>query len=161
TGNTTLATNTYDTTALSSCFPSPIASVSGLRQWDSSYATSMTTRGNLACSVTTSGSSGRNYDQAGNVVNATSNGVTTQVSTSASNNFAAPTQLTVGSLSSSLSWNSFLGLTSETGPNGNTSSTAYDAYARPSGSTSPFGASTTVTYSSFTNPPTTGQWVKS
>jgi RHS repeat-associated protein len=156
TTTTILATNTYDVFS-GSCTPSPLTSVSGLREWSSAYTTSFTTRGNVVCSSTPSGGSNHNYDQAGNVVNVTTNGVTAQVSTSGSTNFAAPSQFTVGGLTTSLGWNSFLGLTSETGPNGDSAATTYDAYARASGTTSPFGASTTVTYTNFTNPPTTGQ----
>ena len=89
-----------------------------------------------------------NYDASGNVVSTTVNGVTAQVSSSSSTNFAAPTQLTVGSQSTTLGWSSFLGLTNDTGPNGDSSQTVYDAYARPSNSTSPFGAVTAVNYSS-------------
>src|SRR5579864_7760928 len=97
----TLVTNTYD-------IGSPSA-VSGLREWDTSYA-NVTTRSNVTSSVTPAGTASYTYDQSGNPTAATVNGVTTQVATASSNNFAAPTSLTVGSLTSSLSWNSFLGL---------------------------------------------------
>jgi YD repeat-containing protein len=99
----------------------------------------------------------------------TVNGVQTQLTSSSSNNLAVPSQLTVGSLTTNLGWSSFLGLTNETGPNGDSSSTVYDQYARPSGSTSPFGATTAVTYSnppySSSTPPTitstiNGRWTK-
>ena len=56
----------------------------------------------------------------------------TQVTSSSSNNLAVPSQLTVGSLTTNLTWSTFLGLTNETGPNGDSSGTYHDQYARPS-----------------------------
>jgi hypothetical protein len=90
------------------------------------------------------------YDVTGNPVSTVANGVQVQVSASTSNNLAVPSQLTVGSLTTTLGWSTFLSLTNETGPNGDSSGTVYDQYARPSNSVSPFGAQTVVTYS---NPP--------
>jgi hypothetical protein len=156
---TTLATNYYDSSVVYGCNVSgSLASVSGLREWDTAYS-NVFYRGNLACSITPGGLTQVFYDQSGNVVSTNVNGVTTQVSTASSNNFAVPTQLTVGSLTTTLGWSSFLGLTNEAGPNGDGTSTTYDQYARASNTTSPFGATTTMTYSNFTNPPTTGQTV--
>ena len=99
--------------------------MSGLREWDSTYSTSLTIRGLPCSSYTPSGTTQYDYDESGNVTAMSVNGVATQVSTSSTNNFAAPTQLTVGSLSSSLSYTSFLGLSNVTGPNGDSSGTYY------------------------------------
>ena len=146
-----LASNVYDAygSGAGGCSQAALAAAgTGVREWDTSFNTSFLTRGNVACSSTPSGSSVMNYDASGNVVSTTVNGVTAQVSSSSSTNFAAPTQLTVGSQSTTLGWSSFLGLTNDTGPNGDSSQTVYDAYARPSNSTSPFGAVTAVNYSS-------------
>jgi hypothetical protein len=66
-------------------------------------------------------------------------------------------------LQTTMSWTSFIGLSNETGPNGDQVSMGYDAMARPSSSTSPHGA---VTNYSYTNSPptkkatTNGHWVK-
>ena len=51
-----------------------------------------------------------------------------------------------GNVSESLGFNSFLGLSQDTGPNGDTSATAYDSYARPTQTTSKTGAVTYYTY---------------
>ncbi len=109
------------------------------------------------------------YDQAGNVTSTTVNGVTTQVTTDSSTNYAAPSQLSVGSLDNSMDWSGFLGLTNATGPNGDFTNIVYDDSARPWVATSPYGATTTYTYSTGpngpNNPTTTtatinGRWTK-
>jgi hypothetical protein len=66
-------------------------------------------------------------------------------------------------LSASMTWNGFLGLTQETGPNGDTATVTYDSNARPTTTTSPHGAVTTYTYTN--SPPTVkvetnGHWTK-
>jgi hypothetical protein len=158
TSTVTLATNTYDSGWSSVSDPTS--------NWDTSYA-SVSTRGNLYQSVTPNNTSIYTYNQMGVAQTVMSNGVTTTVTTSNSNNYAAPTQLSVGSLTSSLNWTSFLGLSSATGPNGDTTSTYYDSFARPSSTTSAYGATTSYTYStapySASNPATTkatvnGRW---
>jgi len=155
TNNVTLASNTYDSTNLAAVSPTP-------QEWDSSYAT-QGYRGNVTVSTTPSGTNYANYDQAGNVTSAIVNGVTTTVTNNSTNNFAAPAQLTTGSLTDTLTWSSFLGLTNDTGPNGASTSTVYDTYARPSQTTSPFGAVTTYAYTLV--PPTVtattnGHWTR-
>ena len=47
------------------------------------------------------------------------------------NNYAAPGQITTNTLTSTMNWSSFLGLSSATGPNGDSGSINYDANARP------------------------------
>ena len=54
---------------------------------------------------------------------------------------------------SSMNWSGFLGLSSATGPNGDTGSIGYDANARPHTTTSPYGAVTTYTYNDTASPP--------
>jgi len=109
------------------------------------------------------------YNQLGVVASTTANGVTTSVTTSNSNSYAAPTQLSVGSLTTSLGWSSFLGLTNDTGPNGDSSSTYFDSYARQTSTTSPYGATTNYAYNNApytsSNPATVtttinGRWTK-
>ncbi len=150
-----LASNVYDAYGSGglngTCVQAVLAAAgTGVREWDSSFTTSYLTRGNVACTASPSGTSVINYDASGNVVSTTVNGVTAQVSSSISSNFATPSQLSVGSQTTTLGWSSFLGLTNETGPNGDTSSTFYDQYARPSNTTSPFGA---VTANNYNSPP--------
>ena len=167
TNNTTLANLYYDGNASQCANWAGLVAVSGLREWDTSYTPSVTTRGNVCASTVPSGNTQLQLDASGNVLKNMTNGVNTQVSSTSTTNYAVPSQLTVGSLSSSLSWSSFLGLTNDTGPNGDSSSTYYDTYARPSSSTSPFGATTTVSFNnapySNTNPATiksttNGRW---
>ena len=64
-----------------------------------------------------------------------------------------------------MNWSSFLGLSSATGPNGDTGSITYDTTARPHTTTSPLGAVTTYTYNDNATPPnqiatTNGHWVR-
>ncbi len=53
-----------------------------------------------------------------------------------------------------MTYNSFLGLTNETGPNSSSVTLGYDVLARPNSTTSPFGATTTTSYSDTSSPPT-------
>ena len=115
--------------------------------WDTGYS-SVTTRGNVLQSTTTNNVTSYTYNQLGVVTGVTSNGVATSVTTSNSNSYAAPSQISVGGLTTSLSWTSFLGLSNDTGPNGDSASVYFDSYARQTSTTSPFGATTTYTYSS-------------
>ena len=64
-----------------------------------------------------------------------------------------------------MTYNSFLGLTNETDPNGSSATIGYDVMARPSSTTSPFGATTTTTYNDTASPPTVqtnvnGRWTR-
>jgi hypothetical protein len=87
-----------------------------------------------------------------------------EVTYPASTAFAAPSAITVGGITETLQWNSFLGLTQDTGPNGDTSSTIYDAYARPSQTTSKTGQVTTYSYSTTVpwtvTATTSGRWTR-
>ncbi len=91
--------------------------------------------------------------------------MTTSVSTTSATNFAAPSQLTVGSLNNTLSYSSFLGLTNDTDQNGASISLGYDLYARPTSVTSPFGATTGTSYNDTASPPNVytsinGRWTQ-
>jgi len=74
--------------------------------------------------------------------------------------------ITSGTVSATMNWNAFLGLTSDTGQNGDTTSIGYDPNSgRPMSVTSPFGASTRYTYNDTALPPThtatiNGRWNK-
>ena len=93
------------------------------------------------------------HDIAGNVVTAWVNGVLTTPTTNSSTNYTVPTAITTGSLTTNLSFSSFLGLTNETGPNGDSLGIGYNAAARPANSTSPYGAYTTYAYNDTATPP--------
>ena len=125
----TLATNTYDSGTFATI-------PTGTPNWDSSYAT-VTVRGDVTSYTSINDVGSSTYDQAGNVTSATRDGVTTQVTTNSSTNYAVPSQISVGSLTSSIDYSAFLGITSATGPNGDGSSMSYDSSARPSQSVSP------------------------
>lgn len=136
------------------------------QEWDTAYQ-SIGWRGDPT-TVTVSGiQTNSTYDMYGNVVSGTgSNGVTTTASVTSTTNYAAPSQVTVGNLTTSLTYgNLFLGLTNETGPNGTNVSLGYDANARPTTSTSPFGATTTTSYNDTASPPNSctvvdGRWTQ-
>lgn len=151
-----LAFNTYDATAL--------ASVTGLNAHDSTYGTSFVYRCNPTTVTTLTNTVTAAYDIGGNTTYSSNNGVTTSSTINSSTNYAAPSQLTTNSLSTSLSYSSFLGITQATGPNAATASIVYDGGARPSTTTSPSGAVTNYTYADTgnnTNTATTnGHWVK-
>ena len=64
-----------------------------------------------------------------------------------------------------MTYSSFLGLTTETGPNGTSVDIGYDSAARPVSSTSPFGATTGTAYNDTASPPNTctsvnGRWTQ-
>jgi RHS repeat-associated protein len=142
--STTLIQNTYD--------GAPLFDLGAIREHDPAYSGSFTYRGNVASSTTPSGTRlYPTYDSGGNVMNASQNGVNVSSNVNNSTNYAAPSAITTGALTNNMNWTSFLGLSSQTGPNGDTTSMNYDANARPQNTTSPFGALTTYTYND--NPP--------
>ncbi|HEV8414572.1 MAG TPA: RHS repeat-associated core domain-containing protein [Bryobacteraceae bacterium] len=141
-----------------------LTSLSGILDWDTSMS-GITLRGNPTTITSPAGTQTMHYDVAGGVTSTTSNGVTTSLTSTGTTNYAAPSQITVGGFSTSLTYNSFLGLTNETDPNGAQMTIGYDVVARPSSTTSPFGATTTNTYSDTSNPPTVtsavnGRWTR-
>lgn len=153
----TLVSNTYDGTT--------IGSVSGPNEHDPNYTTSFTYRGNVTSSVTPTTNTINYYDMTGNLMSTAVNGVSSTVTTTSATNYAAPSQMTTNSLTSTASWSPFLGFSSATGPNGNAGSVTYDANGRPSTSTSQYGAVTNYTYNDTASPPnmigtTNGHWVE-
>ena len=108
--------------------------------------------GDLTQSTTLSGTATATYDSYGNPhTNTNVDGVTKTTTFSSTYNFAAPTQITAGSLTDTLNYNSFLGLTQEQGPNGDTSTITYLNMAQPSQTKSPFGAYTNYAYAVIPN----------
>jgi RHS repeat-associated protein len=153
----TLVQNWYDGASLSD--PGP------LREHDPAYGTSFYYRGNVVGRTDLAGSSSFAYDIAGNPVSvALPGGVAVTGSYQSSTNFAAPSSITSNTFTNTLQWSSFLGLTQNTGPNGDSASTLYDGYAQPASTTAPTGAVTTYAYS--TSPPWTqtvtvnGRWTR-
>ncbi|MBV8844418.1 MAG: hypothetical protein JO307_16545, partial [Bryobacterales bacterium] len=141
-----------------------LSSVSGLREWDSNVQ-NVTARGNPTTITGPDGTTTFTYNVAGAPASMTVNGVMVAVTTNGSTNYAAPSQLTTGSLTQTMSYNSFLGTTSTTGPNNASVSIGYDANARPTSVTSPFGAVTTTTYNDTASPATiltsvNGRWTR-
>jgi YD repeat-containing protein len=128
----TLVTNGYDGRAIGS-------------------GATVTGPGRVTSSVNLSGTQAFTRDPvSGGVVSATNNGLTTSVTINSTTNYAAPSQITVGSLNQTMTYNSFLGLSNETAPNSVTASFTYDSAARPSTSVSPYGITTYYTYPTLT-----------
>jgi RHS repeat-associated protein len=113
--------------------------------WDSTYAAS-SPRSNLSTSTVPGSNRQYIYNLLGVATTSQVNGVSTTITPSSTNGYAVPSQLTTGSVSETLNWTSFLGLTSATGQNGDQGLMTYDSWGRPSNSTSPFGANTFYTY---------------
>jgi len=131
---------------------------------DTNYGPSFIYRGNPTSITTPAGSQCLSYDAAGNTVGKTQDGVITTVTMGTYG--AVPSAITTGSLATSLNWNSFLGLTGVSGPNGDGAGIGYDANGRPQSATSPYGAATTLTYNDTATPPTrtattNGHWIRS
>ncbi len=150
----TLRTNTFDGTALTGLGSTP-------RQWDSTVSSY---RANLTRSVTPGGVKNATYFTTGALSGSSDDsGHSASVSTSSATNYAEPSAITLGSLTSSFSWNGFLGLTQATGPNSSTSSYSYDSYGRPAQTNNITGQvlNTTYTNSPPTETTTTGtRWTK-
>ena len=81
-------------------------------------------------------------------------GLSADQATDCLSDYTVPTAITTGSFTTNLGFSSFLGLTSETGPNGDSLGIGYDAAARPSSTSSPYGAGTAYTYNDTASPPT-------
>ena len=148
TRTTTLVTNTYESA------PYNLTDLPGVHEHDSAYNTNFGYRGNVVGSTTPAATKLFQHDIGGNVTSTTVNGVYSTVATSSSTNYAAPSQMTTNTLSSTANWTSALGLSSAAGPNGDTASFGYDSNGRPLSTTSPTGAVTNYTYADSASPPT-------
>ncbi len=131
TRTTTLVTNTYEGA------PYNLTDLPGVHEHDSAYNTNFGYRGNVVGSTTPAATKVFQHDIGGNVTSTTVNGVYSTVATSSSTNYAAPSQMTTNTLSSTANWTSALGLSSAAGPNGDTASFGYDSNGRPTSTTSP------------------------
>ena len=155
--SSTLATVSYDYDSTNGI----LQAVPGITAHDAAYecnygATGCTTyyRGNPTTISQPGNTTGLSHDFAGNVIFSNTNGVITRPTINNSMNYTVPTAITTGSFTTNLGFNSFLGLTNETGPNGDSLGIGYDAAARPASTTSPFGAYTIYTYNDTATPPT-------
>ncbi len=177
TNTATLVSNAYDQNALvtqsgpNPPLPAPppptilLAGTTVVEHDNTNYSASFNYRGNITTSTTPTTITTNFYDVTGAPVETTVNGVTTTAGTGSSTNYAAPTEVTTNTLTSNMSWSAFLGITSATGPNGDTGAINYDANSRPTTVTSQYGATTTYTYNDTASPPnkiatTDGHWVK-
>jgi len=160
-GATTLVQNYYDSYIGCS---SALAGQGWHEHDDTNYGPSFIYRGNPTSIATPAGSKCLSYDAAGNTIGKTQDGVTTTVTMGAYG--AVPSAITTGSLTSTMNWNSFLGLTSAAGPNGDSAGIGYDPNTgRPQSTTSPYGAVTNFTYNDTATPPTktattNGRWAR-
>ena len=145
TNTTVLVKNTYDL--------SSYTNLTNVYEHDPTYSTTNLFRGNVSTSVTSTASKIFYYDIGGNVTTATGNGVSSTVTTSSSSNYAAPSQITTNTLSSNMNWYASLFPSSSAGPNGDTTSFAFDTNGRPTSTTSPTGAVTNYTYADTASPP--------
>jgi RHS repeat-associated protein len=152
-----LLQNTYDQVA-------PQDSPYGAVSHDPSYGTSFLYRGNVTLRTTPASTQSLRYNITGTLVN-TSDSSTTVAITPAVND-VGPGVITPNgnaNLSQTLGYNSYLVLTSVTGPNGAVSTTNYDTYGRVTSTVSVHGATTTYAYDyvAHTQTATTnGRWVK-
>ena len=79
-----------------------------------------------------------------------SDGTSYNASSDAATNYAAPQTITAQSYSTSVAYNSWLGVTQTTGQNGEQLQMAYNGWGLPTSGTSPYGAVTNYTYSGAT-----------
>ncbi len=82
-----------------------------------------------------------------------SDGRTVSLSADSATNYSAPMSISTESYSQSVTYNSWLGITSTTGANGEQLSMTYDSTGRPLTGTSAYGGVTTYTYSPFSSAP--------
>jgi len=147
-----LASNNYDSyTGFGSCIGSPMSSAFTPRQFDSTYTTSFTYRGNATQTSNVNGTTCMiQYDNTGNVLQtADTMGVVSSTGVTSTTNYTVPSSITVGSLTSNFQYAADLLPTQAQGPNGDTATTTYDSYARPSIVTSKTGATTYFNYTNF------------
>jgi YD repeat-containing protein len=149
----TLVANTYDVYPYNQLF-----AVTSPRQHDASYTSSFVYRGNVTYSTQFASATTMGYDETGNLVSTSDGyGHSAGQTLSSSQNYAAPSAMSVGSIATSFTWNGYNAVTATTGPNSATSSFSYDGYARPSSRTAANGAVTQFAYSS-TYP--IGRWLR-
>ena len=167
---TTLVTNTYDTTTncTTSVSSTPPTQCQGwasptsapVYNVDPSPPIPVGQRGYLNLSVTPAKSTTiAVYTYGSPAVSWGSDGTVSSAIANPSTDFNAPVTITSQSYTTTLAYNSWLGVTQSTGSNGEQMSMTYDSYGRPSSGTSPYCVSgcsgPTVSYSYGTSAPFT------
>jgi RHS repeat-associated protein len=106
------------------------------------------------------------YYKTGAVYYASSGGRSVYITLASGANYSAPGVVTPNSeshLAETLTYTSFHGLATDTGPNSASSSRSYDEHARPTSATSTQGATATYTYNNseaWTKTTANGRWTK-
>ncbi len=143
--NKTLVSNQYDAIALT---PSGTNALDAFPPVPAAY------RGNLSNSTTPALSTQITRWDTGNPQYVSrSDGRTVSLSADSQTNYSAPMSISTESYSQSVTYNSWLGITSTTGANGEQLSMTYDSKGRPLTGTSAYGGVTSYTYSSFSAAP--------
>ncbi|MGH9631655.1 MAG: RHS repeat domain-containing protein, partial [Bryobacteraceae bacterium] len=152
----TLVTNTYDSHLwtpiigdAAECPPYMVCPAIKMHD-TANYDNNFIYRGNVTKAVTP-GSTTNIYPYKTGTVRRVTDAAGHKITIVPDSDFAAPSAITVGGLTTNLAWTSFLGLSSQTGPNGDTVTIGYDSSARPNFITSPYGARTNYEYT--TSPP--------
>ena len=138
-GTKTLVTNTYGLPTVNGPLPQ--------YEMDSAPPVAAASRGYLLQSVTPAKTTTYTYSNAGFLSATASDGSAVSQSLTSATNYAAPSSITTQTYGESVTYNSWLGVTSTTGLNGEQLATTYDFYGRPATSTSPYGATWTYSYS--------------
>ena len=101
-------------------------------QWDTSFSFGVVYRGNVVKQVVPGGWTCLAYKTTGALIyTSDSTGKQSAASFSSLTNYAAPDSLTSNGLSTTMSWNSWLGLAQETGANTESTALQYDLLHRP------------------------------
>ncbi|MGJ5820991.1 RHS repeat domain-containing protein, partial [Paludibaculum fermentans] len=154
-GTTTVQTATYDydTGPAGSCPANStnLTDVTDITEHDARYSTSLTWRGNVTyVAVLGKAPVCLSYNIGGTVVKSqTVGGIAVDYSVTSASHYTMPSVVTPNSesnLASSSQFNTFLGLSSTTGPNSATAAFTYDSMTRPSTTTSALGAVTNYAY---------------
>ncbi|MEQ1948813.1 MAG: RHS repeat-associated core domain-containing protein [Bryobacteraceae bacterium] len=116
--------------------------------------------GRLLTSVSAAGTRNIGYDSYGNPTTSNVNGVSSSVTFDASRNFV-PTALTVGSVTENLAYNSFFGIFSTTGANGDQTQVNYYNAQQVSSVNTSLGATPLFTYGTTTTTATVNsRWTR-
>ncbi|QOY91470.1 RHS repeat-associated core domain-containing protein [Paludibaculum fermentans] len=154
-GTTTVQTATYDydTGPAGSCPANStnLTDVTDITEHDARYSTSLTWRGNVTyVAVLGKAPVCLSYNIGGTVVKSqTVGGIAVDYSVTSASHYTMPSVVTPNgesNLASSSQFNTFLGLSSTTGPNSATAAFTYDSMTRPSTTTSALGAVTNYAY---------------
>ena len=142
----TLAANTHDHYPGMSC--SGVASGAPTFLLDTALVGSLAYSygGYLTSSTTPAGTSTTCYFYGVPYSSTGVDGTTTSITLGSGTNYTVPDTITTPTYSNALTYNSWLGLTSTTGANGETLSLTYDSLGRPATGTSAYGAVTTYGY---------------